>query len=72
MRIPPEEAPTFNYYLERHIELDRDSHGPIAIDMVRELCGNDQIKWDEAGQAAISSIQARIKLWDDLMIELKA
>jgi hypothetical protein len=57
-------------YLERHIEVDGDQHGPLARKMLIELCGDDPLKWEEAEKAAINSIQARIGFWDHILTKL--
>lgn len=52
------------YYFERHIELDADDHGPKALQMVVELCENDDHKWKEVETISILALEKRIGLWD--------
>jgi hypothetical protein len=52
------------YYFERHIELDADEHGPMAMRMITELCGEDQKKWSEVETVSILALEKRIGLWD--------
>ncbi len=60
------EAPKFHYYLQRHIEVDGDEHGPMSELLVEYFCENDPVKIHEAEQAAISAIQARVEFFSDI------
>jgi hypothetical protein len=52
------------YYFERHIELDADEHGPMAMKMITELCGTNEQKWAEVEAISILALEKRIGLWD--------
>ena len=52
------------YYFERHIELDADEHGPMAMKMIDYLCGDDVKKWQDVEQVAQEALEKRIGLWN--------
>lgn len=52
------------YYFQRHIDLDGDEHGPLAMRMIQEIADNDENKWLEMKEVAKESLIKRIALWD--------
>ncbi len=66
-RDAPEKVETLVYYLERHIEVDGGHHSELAYRMMDYLCGDEEEKWARATQAAVESLQVRLKLWDGIV-----
>lgn len=66
-----DEAPVFKHYLERHITLDHDEHGPLAMRLLAALCDEDPGRIAEADRVAVEAIQARSCLWDGVLDELR-
>jgi hypothetical protein len=58
------DAARFRYYVERHIELDGDDHGPAGLRAIADLAGSDPGRWRAATRAAESAIASRIALWN--------
>ena len=61
----------FRYYLERHIEMDGDEHGPMAMQMIGQLCRTPE-HWQEATDSACFALEARIALWDGIHARILA
>lgn len=57
----------FRDYLARHIEVDGEQHTPMAMQMIADLCGDDQRLWDEAGEMVVRALRARVALWDGIV-----
>jgi hypothetical protein len=60
------------YYLERHVEVDGDHHGPLARRMVEILCGGDPQLYHEAVTVARVALEERIALWDGIVARFDA
>jgi hypothetical protein len=54
----------FVYYLERHIEVDGDKHGPMVRQLLEALCADRPDRWEESRGIAQRVMRARIALWD--------
>ena len=58
------------YYLDRHIGLDEDEHTPAALKMIKELCNNDESKWEQTVECGKSVMQSRITFWDGILTQI--
>jgi hypothetical protein len=67
MQITESQAPAFHYYLNRHIHLDEDFHGPLSLKLLEHLCGDDPNRIEEAETAAEEALCARIRFWDGVL-----
>jgi hypothetical protein len=67
----PDRMHRFLYYLERHIEVDGEDHGPLSLRLMDEVCGNDPKKWEEATRVSEQALQMRMQLWDGVMLKIK-
>lgn len=59
------------YYFERHVVLDQDEHGPMALQMVKELCGEDREKWNDVVQVSKQALEVRVGLWDAILQDIE-
>jgi len=69
--IAERQAPMFVFYLKRHIEVDGESHGPMAQRLIERATADDPLRRDLVIHAAIDSIAARIALWDGVRESLR-
>ena len=56
----------FKDYLARHIEVDGEQHTPMAMQMLIDLCADDQNAWDQCAATVQTALHARANLWDTL------
>jgi hypothetical protein len=64
------ECSAFRTYLNRHIEVDGDTHGPLARRLLQALCRGDRALTHEATCAAQTALASRTALWDAVFAAL--
>jgi hypothetical protein len=65
------DAPVFRHYLDRHIALDHDEHGPLALKLLALLVDGDPARQAEADAVALAAIKARTGLWDGVLADFE-
>lgn len=66
----PGQLSILRLYLERHIALDEETHTPLALRMLTQVCSEDQSGWDDALEAATACLRDRLSLWDAIADDL--
>jgi hypothetical protein len=62
---------TFVDYLERHIQVDSEEHTPMAMQMLADLCGDNDEKWRECEETINTALAARVRLWDGILAAIE-
>ena len=60
----------FKDYLARHIEVDGEQHTPMAMQMLIDLCGDDDAMWDACAATVNQALEAREALWTAIRASL--
>ena len=56
-------------YLERHIDIDGDRHGPLSMKLLNSSCDTKQLSLAYA--TAINSLELRLSVWDKVYENIK-
>jgi hypothetical protein len=72
MSVSERTAPTFHFYLKRHVHLDEDFHAPLSLRLLNGLCEGDANRLEEAVDAARVAVAARTEFWDGVLDAIHA
>ncbi len=70
--VTRQQAPLFVFYLDRHIALDADEHGPAGAALIAELVDEDLARQEAMLTAALAALKQREQLWDGLLSHLSS
>jgi len=57
-------------YLERHISVDGERHGPLSLSLLNSVCNNPK-SMCTAYSSAVTSLELRIKVWDRVYRQIR-
>jgi hypothetical protein len=69
-RMTGNKASQFSWYLSRHMESDWAHYSYMGYDLVSQLCGENQHKWNEVEVAVCNTLERRISLYNSILNEL--
>ncbi len=70
LNLDAESSPNLYAYLDRHTQLDADKHGPLAIQLLNELCDGSPQKQTDAVAVAEKALTTRLEFWDGIQAAL--
>ena len=57
---------SFKYYLQRHIEVDGESHGPMAHRLLENLAKKEDPEFKLIEEGGRNAIESRIDFWEGI------
>ena len=66
------ELGTFLDYLVRHVQVDAEEHSPMAMQMLADLCGDDETRWEQCAQTVNLALDARYRFWTGILAAIRA
>ncbi len=66
VQVSANTTPTLFAYLERHVELDGEEHGPLSIQIVEDMCEGSVEKYNAAMKTAEKALAIRLSFWNDI------
>ena len=64
-------APVFHHYLDRHMEIDDQTHGPLSLELLDLLCEGNPGRQTEALAAGKRALENRLRFWEDILLQLQ-
>ena len=65
----PERFDRLRHYLQRHVDIDGDEHGPAALMLLDRLCPSEADR-ARAEATALAALRVRHELWDGILADL--
>lgn len=58
-------------YCQHHVGVDEERHIPMAKALLNRICGESDWAWQQAQDAAVSTLMARQQLWNGVMADIE-
>jgi len=69
-KFPEENISNLKYYFQRRLDIDRDIHRPMAIQLIEDICQNHSDLWQNVEEVAVNALHKRLNLWNGILKEV--